>query len=280
MLGLQNGHVCFPALFRRDTKGANMSTTLLYQSFGVSQVTYKSTSYEGSSTIFHVEPKNVLLCCKNCSSTNVVRNNYRTRIFQTVPIGKKKTFVVMDVPYLLCKDCKKCLRIDLPFVNGKKTYTRKFERYILDLSRLMTIQDVADFAQVDWHVVKDIVKQNLLKHYEKPRLKDLKLIAIDEICIGKGHKYITLVIDLETGAVVYIGEGKGSDSLNVFWKRLKKSRAKIKAVAADLSPAYTKAVRMNLPKAKLVYDHFHIIKLYNEKLSNFRRSLYNTDIVK
>ena len=59
-----------------------------------------------------------------------------------------------------------------------------------------------------------------------------------------------------------------------FWKRLKASRAKIQAVAADLSRAYTKAVRENLPKAALVFDRFHVVKLLNEKLSGLRRDLY------
>jgi transposase len=253
-----------------------MSTSLLYHSFGVSQVVYRSTSYQGGATIFHVEPHQSLLCCKNCNSRNVVKNNGKVRMFQTVPVGARKHYVMMEVPYMLCKDCGKCLRIHLPFVDGKKTYTRKLERYILDLSRLMTMQDVADLLEIDWHVVKDVLKRDLQKRYTKPPLKNVKVIAVDEICIGKGHKYITLVIDLETGAVIYIGEGKGSDALTKFWVSLKKSRAKVKAVAADLSPAYTKAIRENLPKAKLVYDHFHIIKLFNDKLSQLRRNIYNS----
>ena len=73
---------------------------------------------------------------------------------------------------------------------------------------------------------------------------------------------MTVVLDLESGRVVFIGDGKGADSLSPFWKRLHCSWAKIEAVAIDMSPAYTQAVRENLPQAVLVYDHFHIIKLY------------------
>ena len=84
------------------------------------------------------------------------------------------------------------------------------------------------------------------------RSSGLKHLAIDEICIGRGRRFRTLVLDLDTGAIVFVGKGKGADALNPFWKRLKASRAKIQAVAADLSPAYTKAVRENLPDAALV----------------------------
>ena len=75
--------------------------------------------------------------------------------------------------------------------------------------------------------------------------------------------------------MVFVGDGKGGDALEPFWKRLQgELHAKIKAVATDLSAAYTKAVRDNLPNAVHVFDHFHVIKLYNDKLSAFRRQLF------
>ncbi len=82
--------------------------------------------------------------------------------------------------------------------------------------------------------------------------------------------------NLKSGAVVFVGDGKGSEALEPFWEKIKGKRSvQIKAVAVDMSPAYTKAVREHLPKAKIVYDHFHVIKLFNEKLSDFRRMLFN-----
>jgi transposase len=74
--------------------------------------------------------------------------------------------------------------------------------------------------------------------------------------------------------VVFVGEGKGSDALKPFWKRLRSSKAEIDAVAMDMSAAYREAVSRSLPKAAIVFDHFHVIKLFNEKLSQLRRSLY------
>jgi transposase len=104
-------------------------------------------------------------------------------------------------------------------------------------------------------------------------LKHLELIAIDEIAIGKGHRYLTVVLDLASGAVVFVGDGRGADSLTPFWKRLKRARAKIRAVAIDMSPAYIAAVSANLPTAAIVFDHFHLIKLFNDKLAKLRREL-------
>ncbi len=130
----------------------------------------------------------------------------------------------------------------------------------MDLLKHMTILDVARHLGVSWDVIKEIQKRNLQKRYSKPKLNKPKKIAIDEISIGNGHKYQTIVLDLITGAVVFVGDGKGADALDPFWKRLKPSSAnKIKAVAIDMSPAYISAVSNNLPNAAIVFDHFHII---------------------
>jgi transposase len=139
----------------------------------------------------------------------------------------------------------------------------------------MTIQDVAQHLGVRWDAVKDIQARSLARRFGKPRLHQLKEIAIDEIAVGKGHHYLTVVLNLRTGAVVFVGEGKGVAALEPFWKRLRRARAKVRAVATDLSAAYTRAVCDNLPKAIHVFDHFHVVKLCNEKLIALRRALYH-----
>ena len=112
------------------------------------------------------------------------------------------------------------------------------------------------------------------RRFDNPKLKNLKEIAIDEVAVGKGHQYFTLVLDLRTGAVVYVGDGKGVAALTEFWKRLRAAWAKVRAVATDMGKAYIRAVREHLPKAVHVFDHFHVIKLFNDKLSAFRRDLF------
>src|SRR5439155_13168363 len=137
-----------------------------------------------------------------------------------------------------------------------------------------TIQDVAHHLGVSWDVSKDIVKDDLQRRFAKPKLKHLRQLAIDEICIGAGHRYLTLVLDLESGAVVHVGRGKGGDALKAFWTRLRRSGAKVEAVAIDRSPASIDAVRTSLPDATLVFDRFHVMKLFHDKLAVRRRSLH------
>ena len=106
----------------------------------------------------------------------------------------------------------------------------------------MTISDVGKHLGVSWHMVKDIHKRYLNRKYGKPSLKHLNSIAIDEIYNGKKHKYLTIVLNLETGAVVFVGKGKGADALSPFWEKLGRRKKKIKSVAIDMSAAYTRAV--------------------------------------
>ena len=103
----------------------------------------------------------------------------------------------------------------------------------------------------------------------------MKKIAIDEIYVGKDH-YLSIVLDVVSGAVVFVGDGKGSEALKLFWQRLRRQRkVKIEAVVIDMSPVYIKADRENLKETVIVFDHFHVIKLFNGKVSGFRRQLFN-----
>jgi len=251
-----------------------MSTSLLYHGFGIRGYQYVKADFEGGKVIFTVRQEPGDLRCGACGSGHVVRRGVYLRRFRSLPIGGRPVQVVLDVPRVGCMDCGAVRQVPVRFADGRRSYTKAFERHVLELSRHMTIQDVARHLQVSWDVVKDIQKRYLGQKFRRLKLKHLRQIAIDEIAIGRGHRYLTVVLDLVSGAVVFVGDGKGADALEPFWKRLKSSHAKVKAVAMDMSPAYISAVVTHLPKAVLVFDHFHIIKLFNEKLSDLRRDLY------
>ena len=177
----------------------------------------------------------------------------------------------MTVPRVLCRTCFVERQVKVGFADPKKSYTRSFARYVIELAGMMTLADVARHLQVSWDVVQGIVGEDLERRFAKPKLRLLKRIAIDEISLGKKHKFLTIVMDLDRGAIVFVGDGKGKESQEPFWRRLRHSRAKIQAVAADLSPAYSAAIRQNLPKAKLVFDRFPLVKLLHEHLTDLHR---------
>lgn len=252
-----------------------MSTSLLYHAFGVRGYRQIRETFREGQVIFHIEQPRERHRCSHCGSAEVWDQGGVDRTFRTVSIGAKPAFIQLKVPRVLCFECGLVRQVKLGFADPKKRYTRAFERYVLELSRLMTIQDVAKHLDISWDTVKDIQAASLQRRFGKPKLHKLRQIAIDEIAIAKGHRYVTVVLNLLSGAVVFVGDGKGVDALKPFWRRLRRARAKIVAVATDMSKAYIRAVRDNLPKAVHVFDRFHVVKLFNEKLSAFRRQLYH-----
>lgn len=253
-----------------------MSTSILYHCFGVvgRGMRHIRTRFEKGCTIFRIEQDRTTYRCSHCGSRNVKKKGAVSRMWRTLPIGLRPTFIEWAVQRLRCLACGAVRQVKVPFADPDRRYTRGFERYVLELSRHMTIQDVAHHLGISWHTVKEIQKRELQKRFSVPSLKALSRIAIDEISIGRGHRYLTVVLDLHSGAVVFVGEGKGASALEPFWKRLKFSKARIEAVAMDMSQAYIAAVSNNLPHATIVFDHFHVIKLMNDKLTTLRRDLY------
>ena len=253
-----------------------MSTSLLYNMFGIRGYEYQRTEYHEGAASFVIRQPREKYRCPECGSAAVHGQGHQDRFFRSLPIGGRATFIFFPVPRVLCLHCESTRQVKVPFADPRRTYTHAFERYALELSRFGTIQDVANHLEVSWDIIKDIQKRHLVKKFSKPKLKNLKEIAIDELAIGKGHRYVTLVLNLRSGVVVFVGNGKGVEALKPFWRRLRAAHAKVRAVATDMSKAYIRAVRDHLPRAIHVFDHFHVIKLYNEKLSAFRRDLYRT----
>jgi len=135
------------------------------------------------------------------------------------------------------------------------------------------VTDLAAVTGLGWDTVKHILKTRLEKDYGHPRLKELQRLSIDEIHLGRKKKFYTLVIDLDSGRIVWVAKGRGGDALRPFWRALRASRARIEAVAMDMSAAYWAAVLEHLPEAAIVFDRFHITKLVNEKLDELRREM-------
>jgi transposase len=251
-----------------------MSTSLLYHGFGIVGYKHVHTKYVEGKVLFRVSQDRDDMVCPSCKSHQVTKKGSFLRSFRCVPIGRKPVMVELPVQRIECEKCGTIRQVKIEFADERRTYTRAFERYVLELSRHMTMLDVARHLGVSWGLVKDIQKRNLERRFGNPDIKSLDLIAIDEISIGKHHKYLTVVLDLKTGSVVHVGDGRGADALDPFWKRIKRHGVKLSAIAIDMSPSYISAVLENHPEAEIVFDHFHVIKMYNDKLSDLRRDLY------
>jgi len=251
-----------------------MSSTILYRALGFRQYQCQRTTLDDGVVTIHLQQNPKHDRCSHGQSANVIRHGAEERTVRTVPIGGKPVELRLPVPRLGCRDCGLVRRAAIRFARPFRRFTHAFERYALGLLSHMTIQAVADHLRVGWDSIKALFKRHLQARFAQPKRKKLKRLAIDEISVGHGHRHLTVVLDLATGAVVFIGEGNGADALIPFWKRLKAAHARIEAVATDMSPADIAAVRDNLPRAIHVFDHFHVVKLFNDRLSDFRRELH------
>ncbi len=252
-----------------------MSTSFIYHAFGLRDYFYKTTRFVGGMLTFEIVPKPEAIKCPECDSRAVIKKGTIRRDLRTIPVGSKPVILRTVIQRVWCPLCQFVRQIKLSFSQEGKSYTRSFERYVLELSRFMTIKDIAAHLRISWDTIKQIQKVHLQKRYRTVPLKKVRQIAIDEISIGKGHQYLTIVMDLESGRILHVGEGKGGDALKSFWKKLKIAKANIKAISIDMSPAYLSAVVENMPDSTIVFDRFHVVKLFNDKLSEFRRKLYN-----
>jgi len=261
-------------VFQIQTGEQAMSTYLLYHGFGICEASFERME-EIDERLVLFSRFSGRLRCPCCGSEAVIRKGAKVREIRCGLLLLKPVSLSVEFPRIQCHACGAIRQVRMPFCDEKKHYTKGFEQLVKVLAKFATIADVAACLRISWNTVKEIVKNDLQARFSKPDLKGLKQIAIDEICIGKGHKYLTIVLDLISGAVVFVGKGKGCNSLIPFWKRVKKAKAEIEVVAMDMSVAFALAVKQNLPRAYIVNDRFHIVKLLNEKLSELRRKMYH-----
>lgn len=254
-----------------------MNTSFLYHALGVREQECSRIRYEDNSITLDIQTRMDKLRCPCCQSRHVTLSGSHERLIRSIPIGSKPVVLKMKIHRIKCKECS-CVRQEkVHFLTGKRTYTNRFSRLAVELSRIGTIQDIAHFLHLSWDTVKDIQKRYLQRHYGIPDLSTLECIGIDEFAVAKGHVYKTIVVNLMTGQVVYVGDGKGSDALDGFWKKVQKAGCVIKSVATDLSVAFISSVMSNAPDAVLVFDHFHVVKLMNDALDEIRRSVYRDE---
>lgn len=252
-----------------------MSTSHIYHTQGIRNFHYYKEEYSGNTIRVFIKRAPGKFECTICASNNVIAIIDGERTIKGLKSGSKQTYFIVAIHRLKCSDCGSYRHENLDFISRPKVhYTRSLERSIIELRSEMTIQAIANYFDLHWNTVKDIEKRHLGKKYKKIKLKDVEYIGIDEVYVGH-NRYLTIVRDMNTGAVLYIGEGKGGDALKGFAKKLRHSKCKIKAAAVDLAPSYSAWLRENLPNTDIVYDHFHLIKLMNEKINAIRRNTMN-----
>jgi transposase len=249
-----------------------MSTSLLYHAFGLKGVKYISTEYKNGSIIFRAEVMSTIENCPACGSWDTVhRQGFKERMLRLVPMGMRPTYLRLGIWRLQCKRCGALRWPRLPFVRGKARHTRRFAQFAIDLVHWMTVLGVARVLRVGWDLVKDIHKEHLKSKYQAPPLKDLKYLGIDEFSIRKGRSYMSIFVDLQSSRILHAVEGNAGKDIVPFLKVLRRKAPNLKAIAMDMSTAFSSAVEEHLPGVAIVFDRYHVSALLNKGIEDLRR---------
>ena len=248
-----------------------MSTSILYHGFGIREYNYLKTEYLEGKVFFHVEKKKEKQWCVDCGSKEVIKKGRHERVIRTLPIGSRQVFIATHLNRLLCRECGSLKLEPILFAFPKKHWTKHLGRYVVELLKCMTVFDVARHLDMTWDTVKEIHVWALKKKFKRRKLGGLKYLGVDEIAVKRGHNYLTIVVDLESGQVVWVGKDRNSNSLGDFLERLRRSGAKVRAIAMDMWPAYINATLRYYSNKEIVFDHYHIISDMNKVIDKLRR---------
>lgn len=164
----------------------------------------------------------------------------------------------------------------MPWARPDSGFTLLFEAFAIQLIMSMSVKEAARLLDekenrlwraLNYYVEKEIEQQD----FEKEPIINL---AIDEVSMRKGHIYVTNFLDIDTKKVIYVAPGKGSNTLTLFKKAYLEKGGKandIQTVVMDMSPAFISGVQKEFPKARIVFDKFHVMKVLNEQLDSIRR---------
>lgn len=178
------------------------------------------------------------------------------------------------VPRVKTEDGK--IHLVMPDWSGLQNgFTLLFEALIVQLCKSMPVHNVGQLVKMSDHKIWSILDKYTEKARELSDHSEVTALGMDETSISRGHNYISLFVDLDEKKTIFVAEGKDNATVKSFkeeFERLKGDTNKITDVSCDMSPAFIKGVKDNLPNAKITFDKFHILKLINKAVDEVRRT--------
>lgn len=207
--------------------------------------------------------------CKNRMAEN-------RRLWQSVldlPMGTASVKIVYQAWQGRCSHCQGYFTLHPTEIDKRAKATKRLMHYVCRLCRFMPANNVPHFLPISVSTARRWDKKILSQYLPEPNLDNLRVILVDEKSIGSHHHYLTVVLNGESGEVLHIAEGKKKKSLESFFLKLSPAQiSQIQAVGIDRAGAYKAVVKERAPKAKIVFDKFHIVANYNQAIDEVRRS--------
>jgi transposase len=230
----------------------SLLTITPYFPFRRTKVIKQTVSPNASEAHIHMEPdKRFQPICHFCGQKAAAIHSWTRRTVRDLNMATARVWITCYYRKLLCSHCQHISIEDLELFSPYLRVTTRLALYIHQLCQFMTVTEVAQHVGLDWKTVKNIDKMYLETQYGQPDYDGLRILAIDEIAIRKGHRYLTVVLDYLSGRVVFVGKDRKAKTLKRFFNQLTtKQRKAIEAVVMDMWDPFIKAVKKNFPTLK------------------------------
>jgi transposase len=213
--------------------------------------------------------------CHGCGQKACGVHSWAERTVRDLNMASARVWIRCRYRKLFCPRCQGVRIEDLELFHPYLRVTDRMARYVYQLCHMMTVSEVSRHLGLNWKTVKNIDKFYLERDFGQPDLNGLRILAVDEISIRKGHSYLTVVLDYLSGRVLFVGKKRKAKTLQRFFNKLSISqRKKIEAVAMDMWDPFIKAVTDKLPQAKIVFDLFHVVANFSRVIDKVRNSEY------
>jgi transposase len=213
--------------------------------------------------------------CHRCGNRGTGIHSQHQRQIRDLNFGTARVSIRCHYRKIVCPQCQQILVEDLDLFDPYLRVTRRLALYIYQLCRMITVKEIAEHLGLDWKTVKAIDKRFLEQEYGQTDYKGLSLLAVDEISIRKGHRFLTVVLDYLTGRVVWVGKDRKARTLKRFFNGMtKKQRKALKAISMDMWDPFILAVREKVPHVAIVFDLFHVVAQFNRVIDQVRNSEY------
>lgn len=212
------------------------------------------------------------LRCGNCLlPSSRVHSKGRARFWKDLRIRDQELVLRYTPVRVKCPRCG--VRTEnIPWAEKWQRITTALLEAIARLSRELSWKATAQHFGVNWKSVAAAITSTVARGLRRRQWKPLHAIGIDEVSRAKGHRYLTLVYDLERRRLAWIGENRDAETMKRFFSWLGTRRARsVVIVCCDMWSIYIDAVRANLPKASIVFDRFHVVRHLNRAVDEVRR---------
>jgi transposase len=210
--------------------------------------------------------------CPECGRRGRILRTMDPRLWLDVPICGWSVLFHYRPKEILCRRHGRVQEL-IPWAEAYARVPYRFEYLMLLYCQWMPQKAAATILHVPKSTLSDQLHRTINRLRKGHRIRDLKTMGIDEISYCKGRKFATVVYDLDRSCVVWIGRGKGRETIDQFFTEVLSDYQKRQILWAccDMSAAYIGAIEKHCPNATLVLDRFHIVKALNQALDEVRK---------